>query len=170
MTSFKSDRINSWKFIIVAFIKRTAILFLIGLIDILFLHKNLFEPSTWLIAFVFFSIAYLFTLYVEDRINEIIINLKENNLKILYFDINQGQTIKELDLNNVQVKINRSRFFDTTSIGSIKIFTNEKEMYTITKSKDGFSQETLNKLGNFIESSTNPTDRSSNRVFAKIVE
>jgi hypothetical protein len=162
MITYKSERINNGASIFKRWLVYTLVISIPVLASLLFPKLNLIDQSSqvsWIIFVVLFSIQELISLFQQDTINEISIDTDNKKLILQYYDANKGQVKKKLFFENLQVKLNRIIWIRNADINSIYFFNGKREMFEISKYKDGFSTSSLNDISRVLESLTQPLDK-----------
>lgn len=108
----------------------------------------------WVLVFL------MFTSYIEysskDYINHVIIDPANHQLIIQYYNYHKGQVENCIALDLARIKINKSFWSKSKETSSIYLFNGNKGFFEISKIKDGFSINTINSLGQYLESLTRP--------------
>jgi hypothetical protein len=104
----------------------------------------------------FYLLQELIRLFQEYAINEITIDIGKRQVQIQFYDANRGQVTEILPFEYLQLKVNRLIWFKNGNVNSLYFFSAKKKMLEVTKTKDGFSTETINSLSNKLESLTSP--------------
>jgi len=159
MLTYQSERTNNWSFIVRQWLLTTILISTPVIIDLLFPQINLINASYTYIFIPIVSLAKLFWLSQEDRINEIYIDTDTKQIVFKIYNPYGGHKTEVLSFDNLRVKIDTSKLtwlFDPIAIYFLK---NKTEIIKATKWKDGFSINTLDGLRKILDSITTPVTK-----------
>jgi hypothetical protein len=156
ITSYKSQRHNNLGYLLRLWLLNCLVL-VAGLLLLGYLFPSLFSYSTsfWLFIVPILSISSWIDLAQKDRINEIIIDGPNRLITFKYYDINEAQKEKSLSFDQTKIKVSDKKSLFGNVI-EVYFFTGRRNIFYVSRSKDGFSFETMNEIKTYLEAVTNP--------------
>jgi hypothetical protein len=161
MNWFKSQRHNNFRYIVREWAITTLTISAPLLLDILMPELDLVNRSYWYYFIPAFSFFRFIGLCQLDRVNEIVIDTNLREVSFKYYDINEGEVWKSYPFETLRLKISPNKLnwlsnkmswlFEPLTIYFLK---GRQEVMSISKSKDGFSMETLESLKRTLEELT----------------
>jgi hypothetical protein len=142
----KSERHNNLKYLIRLWLFN-VFLFAAGLLISYYLFNFFSSHSGFLLLLAFLSIRTWINIAQEDRVNEISIDRLDETIILKYYDINEGQVEKEFSFNELKVRLYKRTLY---------FYAGKKGQFSISKSKDGFSKESVEQIKSFLERITKP--------------
>jgi hypothetical protein len=154
MTNFKSARINGFWYILKQWAVGLAFA-AIGYLIIYLLRDFLnIQSMNWSFLLIAMSISYFLGIGGRSRINEIVFDNEKRKLLIRYYNLYEGRGSEVFDFDKIKIKMNKSGFFNKSTICSISILKGRREEYELSIAKDGFSKETFKELTAYLDSLT----------------
>src|SRR5215212_1549364 len=146
MTWYKSQRHNNFRYIFRQWLITTLTISTPLLIDFLLPQLHLVNRSFWYMFIPAFSFFSFIGLCQEDRVNEIIVDTEFREITFKYYDINEGQVWKSYPFEEIRLQISTDKMSWLFEPVTIYFLKGKREVMSISKSKDGFSIETLENL------------------------
>jgi len=154
MIVFKSKKKNTLKTIIRKWTISALIFCIMAFVVNWFFPEFIQHRSPWYFIISIFLLSHFIDLAQEDYINEITIDEENRKIIFQYYDINRGQTEITLDFETTRLRIDKKK-----SGSTIHFFNERSEIMFVSKSKDGFTTETLSALQRLLESITSSIDK-----------
>jgi hypothetical protein len=154
MTWYRSQRHNNFRYIFRQWLITTLTISTPLFVDLLLPQLNLVNRSYWYMFIPAFSFLRFIGLCQEDRVNEIIIDTDFREITFKYYDIHERQVWKSYSFESLHLDISASRtgwLFEPLTIYFLK---GKREVMSVSRSKDGFSFETLESLKGTLEGLT----------------
>jgi hypothetical protein len=156
MLIYKSNRVNGRKYVLRQWLLVTLVISIPLIIDILAPSINLINNSFFYYYLPLISLSQLLSLFQKDRINEIVIDTYRQTVSIKYYDVHKGVVRKTFSFKDLKVKILTTQKTLLTDPFNITLFGANKETFEISRSKDGFTTQTMRELVQKLESLTSP--------------
>jgi hypothetical protein len=146
MMIFKTDRPNT-SFAILKVWLLNLLLFSVPIIYDLLFPNNFIKDSYYYIAGSVLLMNFLIIIFT-DRLYELQIDNDERQLVFLSKSLlsKTKKTFLSFDNGRLEIEKNKSRWFKIGDPLTLYFLHNKTEVFEITKSKDGFSIDTLNKI------------------------
>ena len=146
MIIFKPDRPNT-SFAILKGWLLNLLLFSVPIIYDLLFPNNFIKDSYYYIAGSVLLMNFLMIIFT-DRLYELQIDNDERQLVFLSKSLlsKTKKTFLSFDNGRLEIEKNKSRWFKIGDLLTLYFLHNKTEVFEITKSKDGFSLDTLNKI------------------------
>ena len=146
MIIFKPDRPNT-SFPILKVWLLNLLLFSVPIIYDLLFPNNFIKDSYYYIAGSVLLMNFLMIIFT-DRLFELQIDKDERQLVFLSKSLisKTKKTLLSFDNGRLKIEKNKSRWFKIGDPLTLYFLHNKTEVFEITKSKDGFSVDTLNKI------------------------
>jgi hypothetical protein len=103
-----------------------------------------------------YSLARLYWLAQEDRLNQVSIDTANQKIHFDYYNIYEGKGVLTLAFETLRIEIDTSKITWLFNPITIYFLKNKMEVFKATKWKDGFSLDTLNDMRLTLESLTSP--------------
>ena len=146
MTIFKTDRPNTSFAILKVWLINLLVVSLPIIYDLLF-PNNIIKDSYYFIVGAVMLTNFLMIVFT-DRLFELQIDNNERQLVFLSKSLlsKTKKTFLSFDNGRLEIEKNKSRWFKIGDPLTLYFLHNKTEVFEITKSKDGFSIDTLNKI------------------------
>jgi hypothetical protein len=142
----RSERHNDLNYILRLWLS-DILLFAAGLLIANYFFNFFSSLSSFLMLITFLSVSTWINIAQQDRVNEISIDTLGESVTLRYYDINQGQVEKKFSFNELKVRLSKRTLYFSAG---------KKGQFSISKSKDGFSKESVQEIESFLERITKP--------------
>jgi hypothetical protein len=142
----RSERHNDLNYILRLWLS-DILLFAAGLLITNYFFNFFSSLSSFLMLITFLSVSTWINIAQQDRVNEISIDTLGESVTLRYYDINQGQVEKKFSFNELKVRLSKRTLYFSAG---------KKGQFSISKSKDGFSKESVQEIESFLERITKP--------------
>jgi hypothetical protein len=159
MSLFKSQRHNDFRCIMRLWLVEALIVSTPLLLNLLFPWLHIGSRLYWYIFLPTVLIMRFIGLCLDDRVNEIIIDTNLRAISFKYYDVNQGQVLKSYPFEAIRLDIVVGRTLWGPKPITICFLKGKREVMSVSKTKDGFSMETLEDLKLSLQSLTSPVER-----------
>lgn len=152
--SFKNNTPHNYRNIITRHLPRFIWpLLTFGILQQFFPDAKIVKDNWHLYGAVIGELISIFFAVTDDSINEIIIDTAAKKIHFHYYNLYQGNMEKYLSFSVVNIRIEDKADKDVFKIDFLK---NKTQAYTLTKSKDNFTQHDINDLASLLQSITIP--------------